>query len=151
VKKRGNKKQNKFTNEFNEKVLEMDKEVNWKKLSTLAWEARENAFIFGNTKVGSALVTDAEKYFVGCNVEHMFRSHDFHAETNAIGNMIAGGEKKIVAILIAARRERFTPCGGCMDWIFQFGGQDCFVAFQPSPDSEVTIYKASDLMPHYPI
>jgi cytidine deaminase len=64
--------------------------------------------------------------------------------------MVAGGEKKIVAIIIVAKRQKFTPCGGCMDWIFQFGGKECKVAFQPEPGAPFVIYTAGDLMPHYP-
>lgn len=125
--------------------------IDWTILSGLAWQARANAFILGNTKVGAALLTTSGKTYSGCNVEHQFRSHDFHAETNAIGNMITGGETKMIAILIAADRERFTPCGACMDWIFQFGGPECLVAFQPSPQAEPSIFSAGELMPFYPI
>ena len=124
--------------------------MEWNKLSVQAWAARENAFILGDTKVGAALLTSSGKIFAGCNVEHVFRSHDMHAETNAIGNMVAGGEKNVVAILIVAKRKKFTPCGGCMDWIFQFGGKQCRVAFQADPQGEIIEYSADELMPHYP-
>ena len=125
-------------------------DINWADLSMSAWRARENAHLFGTTKVGAALVSERNKIFTGCNVEHQFRSHDIHAEVNAIGNMIAGGERKLVAILIVAQRERFTPCGSCMDWIFQFGGPECKVAFQNKPDGNISFYTAHELMPHYP-
>jgi len=29
----------------------------------------------------------------------------------------------------AIYRDHFTPCGSCLDWIFQFGGADTIVAF----------------------
>ncbi len=122
----------------------------WTTLSRKAWAIRENAFILGKTKVGSALIDESDNIYDGCNIEHKFRSHDIHAEVNAIGNMIAGGGKRIVAILIVAERERFTPCGSCMDWIFQFGGPDCLVGFQNKPDGEISQYTAHELMPHYP-
>ena len=127
-----------------------NKKINWKRLSKKAWAVREHAHIYGKTKVGAALMSEHKRVFTGCNVEHQFRSHDIHAEVNAIGNMIAGGEKNFTAIIIAAERKMFTPCGGCMDWIFQFGGPDCLVAYQNSPDGTITIYTARELMPHYP-
>ncbi len=123
----------------------------WAKLSVEAWKARDNAFIFGKTKVGAALMSTDGRIFVGCNVEHIFRSHDIHAEVNAISSMVAAGSQKVIAILVAAERERFTPCGACMDWIFQHGGVACVVAFQAKPDAELHIYEAHELMPHYPI
>ncbi len=126
------------------------KKEDWLLLSQKAWEVRENASILGKTKVGAALLTDTNKIFVGCNVEQTFRNHDVHAEVNAISNMIASGEKRLIAILIVAERNRFTPCGSCMDWIFQFGGPEAQVAFQTSKDSEIIKYKARSLMPHYP-
>lgn len=125
--------------------------IDWDKLSDMAWEARNNASILGNTKVGAALLTKNGNVFYGCNVEQTFRNHDVHAEVNAITNMITYGEKQFVAILIVAERERFTPCGSCLDWIFQFGGADAIVAFQPSPNSRIELkYRAIELMPHYP-
>jgi cytidine deaminase len=126
-------------------------ETKWTELLSEAWKARENAYLIGKTKVGAAALSSSGKIFTGCNVEHRFRSHDIHAEVNAIGTMVSAGENSLVAIVIVAERERFTPCGSCMDWIFQFGGPDCFVAFQSSPEKRLDIYTAHDLMPHYPI
>jgi len=128
----------------------MENSIEWERLSEIAWKVRDNAHIYGDTKVGAALVTSNGKFFAGCNVEHIFRSHDFHAETNAIGNMVAGGEKRVIAILVVARRDNFTPCGGCMDWIFQFGGGECQVAFQAEPNGPIVHFTAKELMPHYP-
>jgi cytidine deaminase len=122
----------------------------WQALAAAAWQCREHAFVIGNTKVGAAVLCDDGTMFTGCNVEHRFRCHDVHAEVNAITSMVADGHHDLVAILIAAERERFTPCGGCMDWIFQFGGPECLVAYQSQEDGERSVFKAADLMPHYP-
>lgn len=88
--------------------------------------------------------------FAGCNVEHRFRSHDVHAEVNAITTMVAGGTTELRAILVVAERSRFTPCGACMDWIVQFGGPRCQVAFQAGRGKRVKVYTAKELMPFYP-
>lgn len=88
--------------------------------------------------------------FGGCNVEHRFRSHDIHAEVNAIGGLVAAGSETLVAVFVAADRENFTPCGACLDWIFELGGANCTVFVQREPGSEPVVYMASDLMPHYP-
>jgi cytidine deaminase len=88
--------------------------------------------------------------FSGCNVEHKFRAHDVHAEVNALTTMIAGGHTRAVAIVIASERERFTPCGGCLDWIFELGGPRCVVRFESSPGADYTEHRADELMPYYP-
>jgi cytidine deaminase len=123
----------------------------WIDLSNHAWRARENAFLYGKTKVGAAIYSISNKIYVGCNVEHVFRSHDIHAEINVISNMVAQGEHKFRAILIVAERQKFTPCGACMDWIMQHGGEECIVAYQNQKDGEIQKYLAKELMPHYPI
>ena len=123
--------------------------ANLRDLAESAWCVRERAFVIGNTKVGCALLADDGRIYVGCNVEHRFRCHDVHAEVNAISSMVAGGGRQIIAMVIAAERDHFTPCGGCMDWIIQFGS-GCIVAFQCSAGSEIVQYTASQLMPFYP-
>ena len=126
-------------------------EIQLKQMSVAAWDVREQAYIYGPTRVGAAVMTFDGTVFVGCNVEHRFRSHDIHAEVNAIGSMVAAGHKDLVAVVVVAERERFTPCGSCMDWIYQFGGPSCIVGFQASMDSKMDIFTAHDLMPHYPM
>lgn len=120
------------------------------RLAAEAWRVRENARILGDTKVGCAVLTSDGRIFGGCNIEHKFRCHDVHAEVNAISSMIAGGGSRLAAVVIAAARERFTPCGGCMDWIFEFGQTECIVAFQGTPGGPLETYLAGDLMPFYP-
>lgn len=120
-------------------------------LASLAWESRKHAYILGDTKVGAALMTSGGRTFAGCNVEHQFRSHDVHAEVNAITSMVAAGHTDLVAVVVVAERERFTPCGACMDWIYQFGGPSCLVGYQAIEGGEIRAYKAEELMPYYPI
>jgi cytidine deaminase len=121
-----------------------------KRLGEQAWMVREKAYTFG-VKVGAAACSESGDIFVGCNVEHQFRCHDVHAEVNAITNMISAGHTKLTAIVIAADLKLFTPCGSCMDWIMQFGGKLCVVAYQRERKGSLEIYRASDLMPFYPV
>ena len=123
---------------------------NLKGLSAVAWQKRKNAVLYGATSVGAAVRSRQGDVFGGCNVEHQYRSHDIHAEVCAIAAMASAGHRQLVAILIAAERSRFTPCGACMDWIFQFGGPECLVAYQSAPDAPVVVHTARELMPHYP-
>ena len=64
--------------------------------------------------------------------------------------MISSGFQKLEAIIIVSERKKFTPCGGCLDWIFEFGGPTCLVGFQNKKKGKITIFEAKDLMPHYP-
>src|SRR5262245_31975539 len=84
-----------------------------------AWKLRDQAIIFGNTKVGCALLTKGGETFIGCNIESPHRSHDIHAEVNTLGSMVASGSREPIIIAIVAERQMFTPCGACMDWIIQ--------------------------------
>jgi cytidine deaminase len=122
----------------------------WPLLSQAAWERRRNAHILGKTRVGAAALAGDGTIFGGCNIEHKYRCHDIHAEVSAIAGMVSSGHSDLCAILIAAERELFTPCGGCLDWIFQFGGAACLVAHQASPDGEIKVWQAGELMPFYP-
>lgn len=122
----------------------------WLRLSKSAWKVRENASIIGKTKVGAAVLDDQKHIHLGCNIEHVFRSHDIHAEVNAISNMVAAGHNRFKAILIVAKREFFTPCGACMDWIMQYGGKEALVGFQSTWEGKIEVYTASELMPFYP-
>lgn len=115
-----------------------------------AWLVRERSYLIGTTAVGATVLTVAGAMFDGCNVEHRYRCHDVHAEVNAITGMVAAGSTEIAAILIAAERQKFTPCGGCMDWIFQFGGPDAWVGYQNTRNGRVAWHRARELMPHYP-
>ena len=122
----------------------------WSRLAAAAWKVRDNSYIVGTTKVGAALICKSDAIYAGCNVEHRFRSHDIHAEVNAISSMVAAGEHEFLAILVVAERERFTPCGGCMDWIMELGHSDALVAFHRDIDAPPRIWQATELMPHYP-
>lgn len=127
----------------------MNIEIPWKKMALEAWKVRENSCIFGKTKVGAVVYTRLGNMYRGCNIEHIYRSHDIHAEINAISNMVSSGENKFLAILVVAERDFFTPCGSCMDWIMQHGEKKCLVGFE-NRNKEITIFTADELMPHYP-
>jgi cytidine deaminase len=125
----------------------------WAVLATKAWATREHA-VAVRTKVGAAALVTSEdqlqQIYGGCNIEDLWKASSIHAERTAIANAIAHGAKKIQAILVAAEREKFTPCGNCMDFIFQFGGPTCQIGFQGKPGGPVNVYTAHELMPEYP-
>lgn len=120
------------------------------RMAQTAWRARESARVIGPTRVGAAVLAADGEVFGGCNMEHRYRSHDVHAEISAISSLVASGRSTFSAILVAAERELFTPCGACLDWIFEIGGPEADVIVQSSPGGAVARYRARELMPFYP-
>lgn len=119
-------------------------------LAEAAWEVRRNSRLVGKTAVGCAVMSASGSIHVGCNVEHQFRSHDIHAEVNALSTMVAAGERQATQLMVVAERDLFTPCGACMDWIFELGGPDCIVLVQRDRGGDISRYVARELMPEYP-
>ena len=89
-----------------------------------ALAARQNAYCkYSNYRVGSALLDDRGKLYVGCNVENAAYPEGTCAEAGAIAAMIADGGKSIQTIVIAGGHDEIedcTPCGGCRQKINEF-------------------------------
>jgi len=122
----------------------------WNQLSKLAWKARDNARLIGKTKVGCAVLSKERNFYSGCNIEHKYRCHDIHAEPNTLSTMIGAGDSQVTMILIVAEREFFTPCGGCLDWIFELGSPETLIGFQNEKTGDIEKHTAGELMPLYP-
>jgi cytidine deaminase len=129
----------------------MVSDENWERMYIYALWARDHADPNNNgkTKVGAAVLNSYGYIFVGVNIPHRYRCHDIHAEVSALAYMSALGEGPAVGIVVVADRDKFTPCGSCMDWIFELGGPDCQVRFQPMKGDPIT-FTAKQLMPEYP-
>jgi cytidine deaminase len=119
-------------------------------LAAAAWNVRQHSRLFGKTPVGCAALDERGVIHAGCNIEHRFRSHDIHAEISATSALVSSGAQHLVALLIAADRDLFTPCGACLDWIFELGGDKCIVLVQQTREEPPSVYTAKELMPHYP-
>lgn len=69
--------------------------------------------------VGSALITESKKIYVGVCVDADC-GMGFCAEYNAIGNMITFGESKILKIVAVSKYGMvIPPCGRCREFIVQ--------------------------------
>jgi cytidine deaminase len=66
-------------------------EKHWTAMAEAAWSTRDRARVHGVPQVGAAVLSAEGEVFAGCNVEHRFRSHDVHAEVNALTTMGARG------------------------------------------------------------
>jgi cytidine deaminase len=84
-------------------------------LVVAAKEARGRAYApYSHYRVGAALVTETGKIFAGCNVENASYGACLCAERNAIGQMVAAGERDPIACVVVTRGPRAgSPCGIC--------------------------------------
>jgi cytidine deaminase len=123
----------------------------WFCLADTAWDCRAHAYLLGKTAVGAAALAENGDVCGGCNLEHPWRI-SIHAEVNALAGLMSesGPDLRVIAVLIVAERELFTPCGGCLDWIFELGGPECIVAHQAARGGPIQQWRAAELMPHYP-
>ena len=89
-----------------------------------AKRARERAYAeYSKYAVGCALVDEADRIHVGCNVENGTYPLGACAETGAISAMVVGGGQRIRTIAVVGGYDEIamcTPCGGCRQRIAEF-------------------------------
>lgn len=117
------------------------------KLFELAKEASLKAYApFSNFCVGAALITDTENIYSGCNVENSSYGLSMCAERNAVFNMVANGDRKIVAIAIYVdTNQLFPPCGACRQVLVEFG-EDIIIYYGNNKKTIQTTIK--EVLPH---
>ena len=95
-----------------------------KELIDAATAVLENAYApFSHFRVGAALETDDGQIIAGCNVESASYGLTVCAERVAIWKAVSEGKRKINRIAVVADTEELTsPCGGCRQIIWEFGG-----------------------------
>lgn len=83
---------------------------------------------YSNFPVGAAIRSSNGEIFAGCNIENASYPEGWCAETTAISHMIMGGENMISEILVvAAKKKKATPCGGCRQRISEFGSPETLI------------------------
>jgi len=97
-----------------------------------AIEAREHAYApYSGYLVGAALLTASGKVFTGCNVENASYSATICAERGAVAQVIAAGERAIVALAVVTANGA-APCGICRQVLNEFGRDAIVVLADPS-------------------
>jgi cytidine deaminase len=80
---------------------------------------------YSRFKVGAALLDEAGRIHVGCNVENSAYPQGLCAEAGAIATMVAAGGTRIVAAVVVGEGEQpCTPCGGCRQKLREFARDD---------------------------
>lgn len=121
---------------------------NQQKLLSLARAAAANAYCpYSRFAVGAAIESDDGRFYAGCNVENISYPVGTCAEAGAIAAMIAGGSKKIAAILIYADSQSLiSPCGACRQRIAEFGDKNTPV-YLAGKDGIMSQSTAGELLP----
>lgn len=130
-----------------------------KKSNTSAWrtrlieaakKAQKNAYCpYSRYPVGAAVLTESGHIYTGCNVENASFGLAICAERVAIFKAVSHGEKKIVALSVAAKSAK--PCGACRQVIIEFAPKDAEIIyvdwFPMAKKQKVTFTKAGKLLP----
>jgi cytidine deaminase len=120
------------------------------RLVEAATAVRSNAHApYSGFHVGAAVQDEHGVIHVGCNVENAAFPEGACAEANAIGAMVAGGGKRIVAIAVVGGPGEVVPCapcGGCRQRILEFSDDNTQVVLIGDGGS-VESHRISDLLP----
>jgi len=97
-------------------------EVTMAQLIAAAREVRRRAYApYSKYFVGAAIATKSGRIFAGCNFENASFGATICAERNAIGQMIAAGERHPVACAVVTAGPRGgSPCGICRQVLWEF-------------------------------
>jgi cytidine deaminase len=113
-----------------------------------AREAQTRAYApYSGFKVGAAVQGESGTVYAGCNVENAAYPAGTCAEEAAIAAMIAGGERRIAAILVLAGGQKLvTPCGACRQRIREFARPETPIHVA-GPESVRSTFRLDDLLP----
>ena len=95
------------------------------RLLAAAMDVRANAYVpYSKFPVGAAILAESGKIYAGCDVDNASYPMTSCAEANAIGAMIAGGDRRILSVLVvggtAEAGDLCPPCGGCRQRLLEF-------------------------------
>lgn len=95
----------------------------------LAREAMRRAYApYSKFPVGACLRTDGGRFYAAANVENAAYPQGQCAEASAIGMMVAGGDRRIVEVVVMGGTPGdgmlCTPCGGCRQRLREFCAPD---------------------------
>lgn len=123
-------------------------EIDFEALFAAAARVQSLAYApYSNFKVGAAILADDGAVYPGCNVENAAYPSGSCAEQGAISAMVAGGGRRITAILVLGEGEALvTPCGACRQRIREFATPETPVAVA-GPNGIRQVFSLSELLP----
>ena len=103
---------------------------------------------YSHFNVGAALACEDGSLHVGCNVENAAYPQGVCAEAGAISAMIAAGQRRIVAAVVAGGGTMAcTPCGGCRQKLREFSGPDMVVRMVDADGRVLLTRTMAELLP----
>lgn len=113
----------------------------------LACEARKNAYApYSNYKVGACILTEDGRCFQGCNFENASYGATICAERCAASCAIAAGQRRFMAIAIAANTAAW-PCGICRQVLREFACGADMPVIVGAADGAFSVKTLSELLP----
>ncbi|XP_077058778.1 cytidine deaminase b [Siphateles boraxobius] len=119
-----------------------------KELIRKSLEATKFAYCpYSKFRVGAALLTHDGTVFTGCNVENACFNLGICAERTAISKAVSEGYQDFKAIAIASDLcEHFiSPCGGCRQFMREFGAN--WDVYLSKPDGSFVEMTVEELLP----
>ncbi|NP_991242.1 cytidine deaminase b [Danio rerio] len=119
-----------------------------KELTRKSQEAKKFAYCpYSKFRVGAALLTHDGTVFTGCNVENACFNLGICAERVAISKAVSEGYRDFKAIAIASDMcENFiSPCGGCRQFMREFGSN--WEVYLSKPDGSYVEMTVEELLP----
>ncbi|XP_029989408.1 cytidine deaminase b [Sphaeramia orbicularis] len=119
-----------------------------KKLILQSQEAKKQAYCpYSKFRVGAALLTLDHRVFTGCNVENACYNLGLCAERNAISKAVSEGYRAFKAIAITSDlSDHFiSPCGGCRQFMREFGPN--WDVYLSKPDGSYLKMTVDELLP----
>ncbi|TSL61180.1 Cytidine deaminase [Bagarius yarrelli] len=102
---------------------------------------------YSKFRVGAALLTHEGTIFTGCNVENACLTLGICAERVAISKAVSEGHREFKAIAIASdmAKDFISPCGGCRQFMREFGLH--WEVYLSKPDGSFIKNTVAELLP----
>ncbi len=113
----------------------MDQDIDWNALKGYASEVSERAYApYSGLKMGAAGLVDDGRVVLGCNVENSSLGLSLCAECGLVSALHGTGGGRLIAVVCVDSMGRLlTPCGRCLQLIFENGGTDCQILSEKGP------------------
>ena len=123
-------------------------EISDEQLISMAKEAAKKAYVpYSHFHVGSAVLSEDNYVYTGCNIENPSYGATNCAERTAIFKCVSDQKTRIKKIAIASDSREFTwPCGICRQVMSEFMDSDGIIILENH--GLIKKFKLDELLPH---